>query len=86
MSTNYSEYLFIGGPADGKRVPLPQVVSCFHYPVIQGSDSSELNYINYALYRPERFRGGDEEFIVYAEEKLTLGQLVRALIERYPAS
>ena len=77
-------YLFIGGPADGKRVPLPSPVRGFYYPVQREGGNGDSAIIEYAVYKPQRWRGGSKEIVVYLEESLTLEDAITMIFERYP--
>ena len=82
--------LFIGGPADGQRINIPDdrgqwdVVRRSPLPI---ADSSELpspeTMCKITRYLKMPFRGNAQKFFVMAEEKLTPDDVIAKLIRGY---
>jgi hypothetical protein len=77
-----AEHLFIGGPADGKRIELPHpppltVVVPVYAGALGGSDRLE--------YTRETLRDGVEEFTVYSAgfNRINSSGVIRELISGY---
>ena len=83
--------LFIGGLADGQRRPDPEspywiVAGAAPVPRADHDYSKPFEYVrNEDVYRRERLRSGQEEWVIYVLASLTTEQGMGKLVRGYPS-
>lgn len=74
---NGGDYLFIGGPKDGKRI----TTACD--PVRVATADSDGSGFATTDYRSLRLRGEQDEHVLFVESSLSPDDMVAALVENY---
>lgn len=85
-----SQILFIGGPADGHRIPDPglefwcveSMVAPWSHPLTP-STNFELPHVNRTRYRRDRLYCGDCVWEFYVDDQISPAQAISMLIQSY---